>query len=254
MLGALRQGQVEVMIVDPNGLEAYDIAWRLRLEKDQLENDMIELQDNDLIELDDDCWLICNFSDRQGRSQAEKRKGWNERQRNKRARDKEKKKNVSHASDENSVTEESRVTHGSRGEERRGDIEEEEKKDSRSNERNRTKSFKDKIRGEIADHFSETTGLSLPELNTAKQKKAAGSLWFTPIREICDLVEWRKDDAQALVDAAIARMDEDKLTIANPISILKVCQSIVGEVKRGSYKPEYSFENEMEKFRRSEDG
>jgi len=29
MLGALRQGQVEVMIVDPNGTAAYDIAWRL---------------------------------------------------------------------------------------------------------------------------------------------------------------------------------------------------------------------------------
>lgn len=125
--------------------------------------------------------------------------------------------------------------------------------DSRPDGRNRSKSFKDKIRGEVADHFSETTGLSLPKLNTAKQKKAAGSLWFTPIREICDLVEWRKDDAQVLVDAAIARMDGDKLTIASPGSILKVCQSIVGEVKRGSYKPEYSFENEMEKFRRSQD-
>jgi hypothetical protein len=96
--------------------------------------------------------------------------------------------------------------------------------------------------------------LSLPKLKTAKQRKEAGALWFAPIREICDLVEWRKDDAQALVDAAMARMDGDKLTIASPKSILKVCQSIIGEVSRGSYKPEYSFENEMEKFRRSQDG
>lgn len=117
-----------------------DIAWRLRLENKQLQKDMGELQDNDLIELDDDCWLICNFSDRQGRSQAEKRKGWNERQRNKRARDKEKKENVSHASDESIVTEESPVTHGSRGEERREDIEGEKKSDSRTKVRTPTPS------------------------------------------------------------------------------------------------------------------
>jgi hypothetical protein len=96
----------------------------------------------------------------------------------------------------------------------------------------------DGIRRAVADHFAERTGLDLPAMDTDAQRKSAGAAWWGPIREICAVVGWRQVDAQALVDASIARLRKSRCSIAEPRSIIKTARSIVAEVKRGAYRPE----------------
>ena len=60
-----------------------DIAWRLRVDEVDLQKDLELLKSNHLMEFDQEesAWFVEKFSDRQGRSQAGKRKQWRERQR-----------------------------------------------------------------------------------------------------------------------------------------------------------------------------
>ena len=96
----------------------------------------------------------------------------------------------------------------------------------------------DAIRRVVAEYFSQRTGLDLPAAETEAQRKSSGAAWWAPIREVCQLVEWREPDARALVDAAIARLRKGRCSIAEPRSIIKTARSIVAEVKRGAYRPE----------------
>jgi len=66
-----------------------DISWRLRENPAHLEASMQILQDHGLIALDDGCWLVVNFSKRQGRSQSEKRAAWRERKQRQRDRERD---------------------------------------------------------------------------------------------------------------------------------------------------------------------
>jgi len=96
----------------------------------------------------------------------------------------------------------------------------------------------DAIRRAVAEHFAKCTGLDLPAVETEAQRKSSGAAWWAPIREICELVDWRETDAQALVDTAIARLGKGQCSIAEPRSILKTARAIIGEVKRGAFQPE----------------
>lgn len=60
-----------------------DIAWRLRIDEGDLQKDLELLKSNHLMEFDQEesAWFVEKFSDRQGRSQAGKRKQWRKRQR-----------------------------------------------------------------------------------------------------------------------------------------------------------------------------
>lgn len=89
------------------------------------------------------------------------------------------------------------------------------------------------IRKAVEIHFSEITQLDRPKTDTIKQRKAAGSRWWNPIREICDLVDWNEDNALALTSAAVSLMDQDGLTISAPASILEVARDAVAKAKRG---------------------
>lgn len=61
-----------------------DIAWRLRESPDDIEEALAALQDAGLVTEDEGCWLVVNFSKRQGRAQSEKRRQWRERKRRQR--------------------------------------------------------------------------------------------------------------------------------------------------------------------------
>jgi hypothetical protein len=104
------------------------------------------------------------------------------------------------------------------------------------------------IERQVVEHFILQSQIEEPRPANEKERKATWVLWRDPIREICELVEWRYDDACALVNAAIGRLDGDKLTMSGPKSILKTSRAIVAEVKRGTFKATYSFENEMRAF------
>jgi len=90
----------------------------------------------------------------------------------------------------------------------------------------------------LEEHFAERTALAPPQADTAARKKGAAASWWQPLREIAELVDYREDDALALVDAALARLQSSQMTISCPRSILKTCQAIVAEAKRGAYRPE----------------
>ncbi len=87
-------------------------------------------------------------------------------------------------------------------------------------------------------HFSERTALPIPKPTTDRQKRECGVRWWGPLREIAALVEWRQDDALQLIDVALARMEAGNLTVAAPGSVVNVARAIVGEVKRGAFRPE----------------
>ena len=108
---------------DPLTLE--DIAWRVRSTVEEIQEDIEQLIHAGLIEVETDgAILIINFSSRQGRSQAQKREMWRERQ-------KKSRKKAGDSQDETeSVTGESPVTDRGvtpleerREEERRGESE-----------------------------------------------------------------------------------------------------------------------------------
>jgi hypothetical protein len=96
----------------------------------------------------------------------------------------------------------------------------------------------DDIRRALEARFAEGTSLPVPKPTTGRKRREAGVRWWGPLREIAELVEWREADALQLLDAALARMQAQELTISAPGSILNVARAIVGEVKRGVYRPD----------------
>lgn len=83
-----------------------------------------------------------------------------------------------------------------------------------------------------------------PELGTEKEKNKR--VWM-PLIQLLDLVKWNENDILALLQATYNRMKG--LTYDAPDQWLKTARSIVGEANRGAFKPSYSFEDEMQKFK-----
>jgi len=90
---------------------------------------------------------------------------------------------------------------------------------------------RDGIRKELENHFSEKTGLPKPEPKTRVHAAEAGKLWYSPLREICELGGWDTYMSKLIVDKALERMDG--LTVCSPNSIVKVARAIVAESKIG---------------------
>jgi len=107
-------------------------------------------------------------------------------------------------------------------------------KDSRSNDRGR----KDSIRKALQQEFVEITRLNSPNLNTVKQRSAAGELWWSPLREIAELSEWNEFYAKSLISRTVQQMRRDRLTISSPKSILNVAKAIHAERRGEVYRKE----------------
>jgi len=107
-------------------------------------------------------------------------------------------------------------------------------KDSRSKTERGTnnrgiKKKHDKIRGALEKQFIDSTNLDPPLLNTIKQKNAAGTLWWDPLREIAKLAKWDELHGCSLISRTVQQMRRDKLTISSPKSILNVAKAIEAE-------------------------
>lgn len=89
------------------------------------------------------------------------------------------------------------------------------------------------VRKALGEEFVKVTGLSPPSETTAKAKRAAGALWWQPLREIAKETKWNQEQGIALIRIAVKRMRKEKLTISDPNSILKVAKAIMGEVSSG---------------------
>ena len=106
---------------------------------------------------------------------------------------------------------------------------------SRPNDRKRTE--KDRIRKHGEEVFAKLTGLDPPTPTNEKRRREAGELWWNPLRQICEMVNWDKKRAGGIITEAVTRLRSNDLTISSPKSILQTCTAIMGEIKTGEYKP-----------------
>lgn len=98
---------------------------------------------------------------------------------------------------------------------------------------------KDAMRGRLERYFAARTGLPLPPRETERQRKAGAELWWNPLRAILDLVGWDEGEAQSLLDAVLAHMEREDLTVSSPKSVLNVARAFwARKQRRGGYGPE----------------
>ena len=96
------------------------------------------------------------------------------------------------------------------------------------------------IRKLAEETFSRATGLNPLETHTPKEQKEQAAAWWSPLRKICELCEWQPAQIEELISDAVSKMhnntdnyDRPKpLTIANPRSILKTAEALLGEWRR----------------------
>lgn len=136
------------------------IAWRLRMDKTQLAADLTALREAGVINDEDGVTCVCNFAQRQGRSQKNKRAEWRERQnKHRQAKAKGGTANVTppqpdippgpNLSDSPAdVTRDSRVTHG------RGQVE------SHGGEKRREEERRDSAAEPAQEHSSHNTSVA----------------------------------------------------------------------------------------------
>ena len=98
--------------------------------------------------------------------------------------------------------------------------------------RTRAPSEHDQIRDHLLDYFVQQSKLPGPLTNTTAQKKAAGRLWWAPLREIGDLAHWDVHIGERLIDRALEALDG--LTVSDPNSIIKTVRSLSAEQGRAS--------------------
>lgn len=91
----------------------------------------------------------------------------------------------------------------------------------------RAPSLKDEIRKYAQEVFEESTGLTVPP----KQGEAV-ELWWSPLREICDLGGWQKEPVQKLIVFSVAALKKSQLTLSSPKSIIKTVRAMAAEGKQ----------------------
>ena len=87
-------------------------------------------------------------------------------------------------------------------------------------------------RAELERHFCEITYLDPPKQATEKERRAAATRWWTPLREIAELADFDIGRAKILLEQALVRLD-GRVTIEAPASILKTVRGEVATAKRG---------------------
>src|SRR3990167_4651103 len=96
----------------------------------------------------------------------------------------------------------------------------------------------DPVRLELEQHFSSITGIKPPNAKTDAQKKAAGRLWWAPLREMIEL-GGSLGGAKRLLSEVVRRMKNDRLTFSDPNSTIKIARAIAAQVNKANEIPEY---------------
>lgn len=94
-------------------------------------------------------------------------------------------------------------------------------------------SAQDALRKALELQFCELTGIPQPKTETKAQKRAAGSLWFAPLREMAELAAWNEHDALSLLEASVKHL-RGQVTISNPNSLLKTARAIAAGTAPGA--------------------
>lgn len=105
--------------------------------------------------------------------------------------------------------------------------------------RSRKKSARDERMDGLVKAFCENSSLPPPPLNTDKQKKAAGALWFGPLSAMAAVCDNDVERTSRLMKFVIETMDGDGLTISSPNSIKKSAIAEQARRKRTNGKPQH---------------
>lgn len=81
------------------------------------------------------------------------------------------------------------------------------------------------VRAEVARHFVAKTNLQCPP---SMNKLAKGRMWWSPIREICELAHWDVPLANRIVDDALNELAG--LTVSDPNSIIKTARAVAARM------------------------
>ena len=87
---------------------------------------------------------------------------------------------------------------------------------------------------DVLRKHAETVFRTITKLNPPKRKGEAGTRWWSPLREICELAAWQEQRITLLIRAAVAYMDHNKLNYDAPQSILKTVRSMDAKLRRGN--------------------
>jgi len=90
----------------------------------------------------------------------------------------------------------------------------------------RKPSAKNQTRKDLEQHFSDLTGLPVPKKDTQGQRKSAGSLWWSPIREMAELCEWNRERSMQLMDLTVAHLKKSGMTVSSPKSIVNTAKAV----------------------------
>jgi len=90
----------------------------------------------------------------------------------------------------------------------------------------RKPSAKNQTRKDLEQHFSDLTGLPVPKTDTQGQRKSAGSLWWSPIREMAELCEWNRERSMKLMDLTVAHLKKSGMTVSSPKSIVNTAKAV----------------------------
>ena len=116
----------------------------------------------------------------------------------------------------------------------------------------RKPSAHDQLKTALVEKFCELTGLSPPLLDTAKQKRSAGALWFGPLVQLAGECDKDVERTARLMGWAVCKMDGDELTISSPNSILKTALSEQARRRRDGAQPDQPQLTPEEEARRKE--
>lgn len=195
-----------------------DMAWHLRQDPEMLETDLVELSKCGIISNVDGRWFVTKFAKRQAPvSDAERMRRYRERKQLQQYYEP-----VTRSVTKRNVDTDTDI-----------DTEKENANEPIAGKKENLRTAQNAVRGDLEKFFCQRTGLPIPKTNTAKQERSAGQLWWAPLREIADLVEWDTGKARELIKSTVDHMRRNKLTIANPNSILKTAMAIHAERKNG---------------------
>lgn len=183
-----------------------DIAWRLRITREQCETELEALLQCGVLELDGDVYYLPKFSDRQGRPQSEKREQWRERKQRQRESQKT----------QESVTRDSRVIHAPRVEK------------SREEKNREEKSSADKPRKPQIDKtplLIETTSKDLQAslIKAYSGKGRSAPIYFSNEQQrdqFSAAIKALGGQSAALIDKGLGR---DRLALAQLLAWLEAC-------------------------------
>jgi hypothetical protein len=92
----------------------------------------------------------------------------------------------------------------------------------------------DKRRKWVEEAFVAASGIPSPIANTVGERRAAGTRWWQPLRRMLLMADNDERRAAEIIQAAVANMRGDGLTVAAPQSIESTFTSKLGEGNTGS--------------------